>query len=403
MKQTTGKQKIARTRALVTEQEAGAGAQGVALAPPVYEVETVDSQPLAVAPPRPLVQAKLTIGAPNDPYEREADRVAAEVVQRLHTPVGQAIQPQIASEEEKLQMKPLLQLKGSEGSVTAPPALESSIQQLRGHGQPLAASIRQPMERAFGADFNGVRVHTDAQADQLNQAIQAKAFTTGQDLFFRQGAYAPGSREGQRLIAHELTHVAQQNGSAVLKRQPLPEANSSSDVAEMIKHSATLAKAGQSMAPILAAEVKLQNKTKLSASLQSGIKTFFEGKVIQAQYNSAVHNAAALTQQNWTNILGEADFRSYIQRTEPSCHMIYPDNFGGTTYELTWPNAVIFTDGTEGTVKMHVHEQYEGEYVAGGAWIKGGADGHDVNLGNIPRRPFDICTELINSRYAIPD
>lgn len=71
------------------------------------------------------------------------------------------------------------------------------------------------MEQAFGADFSGVKVHTDTQADQLNQSIQAKAFTIGQDVFFRSGTYEPGSHGGQELLAHELTHVVQQSGSAV--------------------------------------------------------------------------------------------------------------------------------------------------------------------------------------------
>jgi guanyl-specific ribonuclease Sa len=75
------------------------------------------------------------------------------------------------------------------------------------------------MGQAMGADFSGVKVHTDAQSDQLNKSIQAKAFTTGQDVFFRQGAYEPSSRGGQELIAHELTHVVQQNGGAV-QRSP---------------------------------------------------------------------------------------------------------------------------------------------------------------------------------------
>ena len=64
-----------------------------------------------------------------------------------------------------------------------------------------------------------LKVHTDAQSDQLNQSIQAKAFTTGQDVFFRQGAYQPGSRGGQELIAHELTHVVQQREEAVEKKR----------------------------------------------------------------------------------------------------------------------------------------------------------------------------------------
>ena len=75
------------------------------------------------------------------------------------------------------------------------------------------------MEQVFGADFSGVKVHTDATSDELNQAIQAKAFTTGEDIFFRSGAYEPSSWGGQELLAHELTHVVQQNGGAVQRLQ----------------------------------------------------------------------------------------------------------------------------------------------------------------------------------------
>ncbi len=169
------------------------------------------------------VQAKLEIGPANDKYEKEADRVAKQVVQKLHEP--QSAQPQKPQTsqgkvnrevEEVLQRKSRLQLKGDEGKMTAAPELESSISRSRGSGQPLSEGIREPMEKAFGGvDFSGVKVHTDGKSDQLNRSIQAKAFTTGQDVFFRQGAYAPGSREGQDLIAHELTHVVQQNGEFV--------------------------------------------------------------------------------------------------------------------------------------------------------------------------------------------
>jgi len=103
--------------------------------------------------------------------------------------------------------------------MAATPDLEASIKGARGGGQPLAKSIRTPLERFLGADFRGVKVHTDTKADHLNRAVQAKAFTTGQDVFFRQGEYNPGSREGLGLIAHELTHVVQQNGGAVAQRQ----------------------------------------------------------------------------------------------------------------------------------------------------------------------------------------
>ncbi|NEO85807.1 MAG: DUF4157 domain-containing protein [Spirulina sp. SIO3F2] len=118
-------------------------------------------------------------------------------------------------DEEEIRMKPLVQLKRMNGGGAASPELEQSIQRERGKGQPLAESIRQPLENAFGIDFGGVRVHTDNVANQLNESIQAKAFTTGQDVFFRQGAYAPESQGGQELLAHELTHVVQQTAPAI--------------------------------------------------------------------------------------------------------------------------------------------------------------------------------------------
>ena len=136
------------------------------------------------------------------------------------------MQPQISTiqreamptEEEELQMKPMVQRLSDGDEMAASPDLEASIQQAKGSGQPLSDTIREPMEQAFGADFSGVRVHADAKSDELNQSIQAKAFTTGTDIFFRQGTYDPGSRGGQELIAHELTHVVQQSGEQ-LSRQ----------------------------------------------------------------------------------------------------------------------------------------------------------------------------------------
>jgi hypothetical protein len=167
---------------------------------------------------RMAIQAKLTIGQPNDKYEQEADANAARVVQQINSPItsqSQPVQRQEIEEDEELQMKPLIQRRESIVGGEASTDLESAIQSARGSGQSLDANLQQSMGQAMGADFSGVKVHTDSQSDQLNKSIQAKAFTTGQDLFFRQGAYEPSSRGGQELIAHELTHVVQQNGGAV--------------------------------------------------------------------------------------------------------------------------------------------------------------------------------------------
>jgi len=105
--------------------------------------------------------------------------------------------------------KPVDERSGVGGS-TATPDLETSIQQVRGRGQPLSNNTRVPMEQAFGADFSGVRVHADIESDKLNNSLQARAFTTGQDVFFKEGEYNPGSANGRKLLAHELTHVLQQ-------------------------------------------------------------------------------------------------------------------------------------------------------------------------------------------------
>ncbi len=197
--------------------------------------------------PRFPIQPKLTIGAPGDKYEQEADRVASQVVQRLNAPSPSAPSPERSQsdqsvqretipdedklqmkpladeiqrvempEEEELQMKPIVQRQAGGEAIAATTELEGAIQQSRGSGQTLAESIRQPMEQAFGnVDFSGVNVHTDARSDQLNRSLQSKAFTTGQDVFFRQGTYDPATQKGQELIAHELTHVVQQNGKVI--------------------------------------------------------------------------------------------------------------------------------------------------------------------------------------------
>jgi hypothetical protein len=173
-----------------------------------------------------VIQAKMTMGAPGDKYEQEADRVAEQVVLKMQAPsaqepmLGKPIQRQKREEDgHALRMKPLAQHQPV-GGMAATQDLESSVNRARGSGQPLEAGLQRKLGAAMGADFSGVRVHTGNQADQLNRSIQAKAFTTGQDVFFRQGTYQPGSRGGQELIAHELAHVVQQNGQTqpVLQR-----------------------------------------------------------------------------------------------------------------------------------------------------------------------------------------
>ena len=106
---------------------------------------------------------------------------------------------------------------GSMEGGELPEETAQQIDQARSGGRGLDGATREHMESAFGADFGGVRVHTGATADRLNGELSARAFTTGSDIFFRQGEYDPGRSSGKELLAHELTHVVQQGGGGTVQ------------------------------------------------------------------------------------------------------------------------------------------------------------------------------------------
>jgi hypothetical protein len=109
----------------------------------------------------------------------------------------------------------LLAQRSLEGPSELDDDTAARINQKRGGGQPLDSTVQARMGTATGEDFSGVKVHTDPESHSLNEQLSAKAFTTGQDIFFREGAYDPGSSAGQELLAHELTHVVQQSAGRV--------------------------------------------------------------------------------------------------------------------------------------------------------------------------------------------
>jgi len=156
------------------------------------------------------LQRKLTVSAPGDQYEQEAERVAVSVVRQLDARAG-GEQAQ-ANTQVVPAAQSLVQRSAVSGTPIAPETAQA-VESARGGGQALPAQLGRQMGAAFGADFSGLHIHTDQRADTLNRALSARAFTTGQDVFFRQGEYQPNSRVGQELLAHELTHVVQQTGS----------------------------------------------------------------------------------------------------------------------------------------------------------------------------------------------
>jgi hypothetical protein len=177
------------------------------------------------------IQAKLVVGQPGDIYEQEADRVADAVMRMPEPLVQRQVEPE--EEEELIQIKPLaeeitplaqrqvekeeeeiLQTKrGEDVTLEVTQDLESQIQAIQGGGRPLTESDRAFFEPRFGHDFNQVRVHTGAQAAKSARVVNAQAFTIGQNIMFGERQYAPDTAKGQKLLAHELTHVVQQNPS----------------------------------------------------------------------------------------------------------------------------------------------------------------------------------------------
>lgn len=181
-----------------------------------------------------MLQAKLKVGSPNDKYEQEADRVA-ELVMRMpelscseceegeliqSKPFAWKITPLVQGQvEEKEEEEETIQPKAENSqSQEIASNLESRINAIRGGGQNLPASTRAFFEPRFGYDFSQARLHSDTEANTLNHSLNARAFTIGQDIFFRQGSYNPGSASGRRLLAHELTHIVQQNVDTVRSR-----------------------------------------------------------------------------------------------------------------------------------------------------------------------------------------
>jgi hypothetical protein len=165
------------------------------------------------------IQTKLKVNQPGDIYEQEADRMADQV---MRTP-ELSIQRRTDEEEKEgdiLHAKPVDGTRVTDGTGVSE-TLPIIQDVLCSPGQPLDSSIRQIMESRFGHDFSQVRVHTDRQAIESALAVGARAYTVGQDVIFGTGQYTK-THEGQRLIAHELTHVVQQRAlrsSNMLQRE----------------------------------------------------------------------------------------------------------------------------------------------------------------------------------------
>lgn len=113
--------------------------------------------------------------------------------------------------EEENDEKPVMTARTQGKAPAVPSGFSSSLRESSGEGRPIPEETRGFFESRFGADFSSVRIHTGTKATRLNKSIQAKAFTRADHIYFSDGAYDPSSSAGKTLLAHELTHVVQQN------------------------------------------------------------------------------------------------------------------------------------------------------------------------------------------------
>ncbi len=220
-------------------------------------------------------QTRLLIGKSGNAFEKEADAVADQVVNRAEAapildnkgaggeeedqlrrqplvesitpfvqrqeeePAGEAgdeeqdqtmaLQRQV-KEQEPVQAKFIRNEKKKEPPIQARtveqavpmlnPATKSRLSETRGQGSPMSDSARAFMEAGFGIDFGHVRINTGSSAGQLSRDLNAQAFTLGSDIYFNEGKYKPATMDGRQLLAHELTHVVQQNKSQGVPPKP---------------------------------------------------------------------------------------------------------------------------------------------------------------------------------------
>lgn len=186
-------------------------------------------------------QAKLKVGAPDDKFEKEADAVADQVTNAKTDGINQKAAPspiqtkrvtgsdlqtkpndvssenQInleseAQEETELEPQKSVQLKTK--TTDGKEAVPNQISISKGGGNKMDSNTRSEMESGFGHDFGDVKIHTDQKAIDSSTALGAKAFTSGNDIYFNQGEYQPNSKNGKHLLAHELTHTLQQGARA---------------------------------------------------------------------------------------------------------------------------------------------------------------------------------------------
>ncbi len=366
------------------------------------------------------LQPKLVVGAADDQYEQEADRVARQVMTMPMPDTGsnsmqRAATPEDTPEEDQdkvLQTRPLtasitplaqrqvveeeeaeaLQASAAGSladSFEAGAEVESRLNRSKGGGSPLPDAVRTFMEPRFGMDFSQVRAHTGSDAIQMNRDVGAKAFTHGADIYYG----ADSSPDNLELTAHELTHVVQQTGGAPLQPKRRAETRS----AEAAPASASPAM--QRACSACSADTEKKEPHPGSAALPQGV----QAKRMARSANAAQRSPLPPPVHGRTNgprVQGEWTLKEKVSNTSP----VIGDrvNSNGSTLALPLPTGVygkakawqeagfwkIYGGNAQLTMRRDtrytfVHTGTDNNLLTlrGGASIFGGAEADDLHYG----------------------
>jgi hypothetical protein len=353
---------------------------------------------------RPLIQAKLAISQPGDALEQEADRIAEKV---MASPVSRAI-----GAPQKIQR---YSDQADGGRNAAPVSVEGVLARL---GRPLETALRRDMEQRFGHDFSHVRIHLGGEAEQSARDVNATAYTVGSDVVFGAGRFRPGTDEGKRLLAHELTHVVQQSGSnCCLSRTPLQtiaddfKAKVNADPGTTSGTDLNITDTGQNFWTVQIWD-RIDNliEAEISAPLQSDLKSLAEAhaklddNTIAEKTKQVTQDPAYKTDQKAQKLFFDTDPRNgkeiydtwwYIYRTKKTL----PDLTRYLTFPILSKISLYEIQACAATVG-NVFEVYKSRG-GSGKGARNPKNAFSRQLFASPTAQRDTC--LVNSDYALGD
>jgi Domain of unknown function (DUF4157) len=371
------------------------------------EVAPEISKRLSYSPPGTEPgRAKLAEGSPAEILEQEADRIAAHVTETpapsVHRSCGcggtcGARRAGKNASEHYLQRE--ARQPGSAPQTGIPPIVGRV---LVSRGEPLDRATRDYVEPRFGRNFGGVRVHTDARAAESARAVDATAYTVGNQVVFDSGRFAPNTEEGRRLLAHELTHVVQQShgdGQGRLQRQPrvgaawAPRTTTYSFVGCTDTQMETLTRniqqsyvmvvnAREQMTNLILSVIQAESSGEYSLSADGIVLR----RVIGRLFGSDSLEVLRAVRDNFTRIANRyrAD-REVICHNDPDRHPVASAEIGGTRI---WIGPWFFSrygDNLDARPRIFIHE------VAHNAGIEHDMVGIAITAGETETRPAQVA------------